>query len=78
MLVDVHGLLSEVYELFVSSLWVNSECTEYLLASSAAAVNAVELHCDALDEVLTLMDNSIDIYFKHLQHDQLVWQKVLR
>ncbi|KAG2346593.1 hypothetical protein BDR05DRAFT_997548 [Suillus weaverae] len=78
MLVDAQGLLSEARELLVSSLRADGECTEYLLASAAAAVDAMELHCDALDEVLTLMDDSIDIYFEHLQHDQLVWQKVLR
>ncbi|KAG2048207.1 hypothetical protein BDR06DRAFT_976176 [Suillus hirtellus] len=50
---------------------VDGACTEYLLTSSAAAVDAVKLHCDTLEEGLTLMDNSIDKYFKCLQHYQL-------
>ncbi|KAG0695047.1 hypothetical protein DFH29DRAFT_1005786 [Suillus ampliporus] len=75
MLVEVQGLLSEAHELLASSLRVDGSCTEYLLTSSAAAVDAV--HCDVLEEGLTLMDNSMDNYFERLQHDQLVWQKVL-
>ncbi|KAG2355520.1 hypothetical protein BDR07DRAFT_1493118 [Suillus spraguei] len=78
MLVEVQGLLSEARELLASSLRVDGACTGYLLASSAAAVDAVQLHCDALEEGLTLMDDSTDKFFERLQHDQLVWQKVSR
>ncbi|KAG2112111.1 hypothetical protein DEU56DRAFT_919895 [Suillus clintonianus] len=77
MLVEAQGLLSEARELLASSLRADGACTGYLLASSAAAVDAVELHCDALEEGLTLMDDSTDKYFEHLRSDQLVWQKVL-
>ncbi|KAG2135321.1 hypothetical protein DEU56DRAFT_913426 [Suillus clintonianus] len=78
MLVEVQGLLSEARELLASSLQADGACTGYFLASSSAAVDAVELHCDALEEGLTLMDDSTDKFFERLRHDQLVWQTVSR
>ncbi|KAG1796689.1 uncharacterized protein HD556DRAFT_1306879 [Suillus plorans] len=65
MLVEAQELLSEARELLASSLQVDGACTEYLLTSSAAAVDAVELHCDALEEGLTLMDDTIYAPCRH-------------
>ncbi|KAG1877409.1 hypothetical protein F4604DRAFT_1924017 [Suillus subluteus] len=75
---EAQELIQEARELLASALHAEGACTDHLIAGSAAAVDAVELHCDTWDEALSLMDNSADTYFKALMSDQLVWQKALK
>lgn len=75
---EAQELLSEAREVLVGALHAEGTCTCHLISKSAAAVDAVELHCDAWDEALSLMDDSADMYFEALMSDQLVWQKALK
>jgi hypothetical protein len=72
---DAQELLSEAREVLLGALHAEGACTDHLISGSAAAVDAVELHCDAWDEALSLMDDSADTYFDALMSDQLVWQR---
>ncbi|KAG2142774.1 uncharacterized protein EDB93DRAFT_1252239 [Suillus bovinus] len=53
-----------------------SEAREVLAGAlhAEAAVDIVELHCDAWDKALSLMDDSADMYFEALMSDQLLKQ----
>lgn len=78
MVTEAQELLSEARDLLASALHAEGACTDHLISRSATAVDAVELHCDAWDEALSLMDNNADTYFEALASDQLVWQKALQ
>lgn len=75
---DAQELLSEAREVLSGALHAEGACTGHLISGSAAAVDTVELHCDAWDEALLLMDDSADTYFDALMSDQLVWQRTLK